>query len=88
MVYRPPVSGDFIGENGYVEVVISEQINTFFMPVLGVDQMLISARAVAGSGRSRRLCLCPQRNRRQSAGSQQRIDSDGNGVQGQSLFLR
>ncbi len=50
MVYRPPVSGDFIGENGYVEVVISEQINTFFMPVLGVDQMLISARAVAGVG--------------------------------------
>ena len=49
-INRPPVSGYFVGLNGYVEVIISEQIPTYFMPVLGIDHMTIGARAVAGVG--------------------------------------
>ena len=44
----PPVGGFYAGEDGYVEVIISRQLPTYFMPVLGIYDMTISARAVAG----------------------------------------
>ena len=44
----PPSSGTFAGRDGFVEVLISEQLGTFFMPVLGINSMTVSARAVAG----------------------------------------
>ena len=47
-INRPPLSGAFAGNNSFVEVIISEQLNTYFMPVLGVDHMTVGARAVAG----------------------------------------
>ena len=47
-VNLPPSSGDFAGDDNFVEVLISEQLGTFFMPVLGINNMTVSARAVAG----------------------------------------
>ena len=47
-INRPPDSGDFAGDNLFVEVIISQQLNTFFMPVLGIYDTTVSTRAVAG----------------------------------------
>ncbi len=44
----PPVGGFYAGQDGFVEVIISQQLPTYFMPVLGIYDMTISARAVAG----------------------------------------
>ncbi len=44
----PPAGGFYSGQDGYVEVIISQQLPTYFMPVLGISDMTISARAVAG----------------------------------------
>ena len=44
----PPLSGDFAGDDMFVEVSISEQLNTHLMPVLGIDDMTVTSRAVAG----------------------------------------
>ena len=53
----PPKSGNFSGQNGFVEVIISEQLPTYFMPVLGIDSMTVSARAVAGVGAASAGCV-------------------------------
>ena len=47
-INRPPASGDFAGNNMFVEMIISEQMNTYFMPVLGINDMTVRTRAVAG----------------------------------------
>ena len=47
-VNDPPEGGFYAGQDGYVEVIISQQLPTYFMPVLGISDMTISARAVAG----------------------------------------
>ena len=47
-INRPPVSGDFAGNNRFVEVIISQQLDTYFMPVLGIYDTTVSTRAVAG----------------------------------------
>ena len=47
-INRPPVSGDFAGNDRFVEMIISQQLNTYFMPVLGIYDMTVSTRAVAG----------------------------------------
>ncbi len=46
----PPTGGDFEGDENFIEVVISQDLATYFMPVLGINQMTVSARAVAGFG--------------------------------------
>ncbi len=51
-INRPPTSGDFAGKDSFVEVIISQQLPTYFMPVLGVNDMTVAARAVAGVGGS------------------------------------
>ena len=53
----PPSSGAFAGQDGFVEVIISEQLATHFMPVLGIDTMTVAARAVAGVGPSASGCV-------------------------------
>ncbi len=45
----PPVSGEFAGNDMFVEVTISENLSTHLMPVLGVDDMTVTSRAVAGA---------------------------------------
>ncbi len=47
-VNEPPLGGVYAGQDGFVEVIISQQLPTYFMPVLGIYDMTISARAVAG----------------------------------------
>ena len=46
-VYVPPVTGDHIGENGYIEVQISNNRPSFFAAMMGVLSWDVSARAVA-----------------------------------------
>ncbi len=43
-INRPPTSGDFAGKDSFVEVIISQQLPTYFMPVLGVNDMTVAAR--------------------------------------------
>ena len=47
-VNNPPSGGDFAGDSGFVEVIISHQLPTSFLRVLGVSSMDITARAVGG----------------------------------------
>ena len=47
-VSYPPVSGNYVGTNLAVEVMVCQSQRTFFMPVLGVNSADVCARAVAG----------------------------------------
>lgn len=47
-VSHPPVTGLHIGDNNYVEVVISKPTATFFAKIFGQSAVNVSARAVAG----------------------------------------
>lgn len=48
-VNRPPQSGPYVGDDHYVEVIITNPLRTFFIQVLGIDpQQRVVARAVAG----------------------------------------
>ena len=47
-VNNPPSGGKYSGNSDFVEMIISEDLPTYFMPVLGIRQMTIRARAVAG----------------------------------------
>ena len=47
-ISRPPVSGLHIGDNSYVEVVVSKPTPTFFARIFGNTSLTVSARAVAG----------------------------------------
>ena len=51
VVHHPPVSGAFIGDAGYVEVIVSEPTATFFTRILGSlwASLTPAARAVAGT---------------------------------------
>jgi hypothetical protein len=51
-VYHPPISGLMIGNVNFVEVVVSEQTNTFFGKIFGRFFMTPGARAVAGTSGS------------------------------------
>ena len=48
-VNNPPSKGNYAGNDDFVEVIISQDLPTYFMPVLGIRKMPVSARAVAGS---------------------------------------
>jgi Flp pilus assembly protein TadG len=50
VVNRPPASGPFAGQAGYVEAVVSEPTGTFFGKLLGWTSMTPGATAVAGGG--------------------------------------
>ena len=47
-VNNPPSSGKYSGNSDFVEMIISEDLPMFFIPVLGNRQMTVTARAVAG----------------------------------------
>jgi hypothetical protein len=49
-VHRPPVNGDFAGNNYFVEVIVHRPTPTFFMGILGPSSLMVRANAVAGSG--------------------------------------
>ena len=50
VVNRPPLSGTFVGNTNYVEVIASESTSTFFANILGWISMTPLATAVAGAG--------------------------------------
>src|SRR5512133_2055945 len=49
-VYSPPISGPYIGLTPYIQVIITSNVNTYFMRVLGIDQTqnIVQATALAG----------------------------------------
>ncbi len=59
----PPVTGQFVGQKGYCEVVIKCDHARYFSKVLGTDTIPIRARAVArgrkSAGKEAILCLDP-----------------------------
>jgi len=42
-----PIDGQFAGQSGYVEAIITQQVPTFFMHMFGRDSATVAARAVA-----------------------------------------
>jgi hypothetical protein len=42
-----PIDGQFKGQSGYVEAIITQQVPTFFMHMFGRDSATVAARAVA-----------------------------------------
>jgi hypothetical protein len=47
-VNNPPLSGAKVGDDSFVEVIISRNYPTTFLLVLGIERALVRARAVAG----------------------------------------
>ena len=47
-VNRPPSSGDFTADSDFVEVIITEDVPTFFMGFFGQNSVQVSARGVGG----------------------------------------
>ncbi|MGH8013725.1 MAG: pilus assembly protein TadG-related protein [Candidatus Binataceae bacterium] len=48
-VNNPPLAGEYAGDDQYIEVVVSQPVNTYFLAVLGYRSMTVSARAVSGT---------------------------------------
>jgi hypothetical protein len=46
-VVNPPVSGTYAGNSEYIQVMITSNLDTFFAPVIGVEQITNSVDAVA-----------------------------------------
>src|SRR5579862_1325856 len=49
-VNNPPLSGNYAGSDLYAEVIVTKNISTSFMGILGFPTMSISARSVGGTG--------------------------------------
>lgn len=49
-VNNPPKSGSYTSSSSSVEVIVSQNVPTFFMKVFGLSTIKVSARAVAGLG--------------------------------------
>lgn len=56
-VHHPPVSGFYVGNSQYVEVLISQNVPSFFIKILGFASTMVPARAVAGVGPPSRTCI-------------------------------
>ena len=56
-VYRPPVTGYYVGDNSAVEVVVSQPSPITFMSLLGWTSPTIPARAVAWAGANSEMCI-------------------------------
>jgi hypothetical protein len=51
-VYSPPISGPYTGRMPYIQVIITSNVNTYFMRVLGINvtQNIVQATAFSGKG--------------------------------------
>jgi hypothetical protein len=56
-VNNPPTSGAWSGVAGYVEVIVSRDVPTTFLRVVGREYSTVRARAVAGSQRYMDFCV-------------------------------
>jgi len=54
-VYSPPISGPYLGNTAYVQVMITSYVNTFFARIIGIAQTRNLVEAVALTGRSHTL---------------------------------
>ncbi len=45
----PPLSGPYVGNSEFIEVIITSHINTYFGPVIGIPQVTSTAHAVSQS---------------------------------------
>ncbi len=52
-----PIDGQFAGQSGYTEAIITQQVPTFFMHMFGRDSATVAARAVATDKGSSLNCL-------------------------------
>jgi hypothetical protein len=48
----PPLSGNYAGQSGFVEVIIQQPRPVYFMRLFGRSSVTVAARAVAGEGNS------------------------------------
>lgn len=48
VVNNPPLSGGFVGNSKYVEVIVTPNLPTVFMQALRINSMAVKARAVGG----------------------------------------
>jgi hypothetical protein len=48
VINRPPTSGDHVGDNRYIEAVVTKQVTRFFVGAIYSGAWQVSARAVAG----------------------------------------
>jgi hypothetical protein len=46
-IFNPPVSGPYSGNTDYIQVLITSHVDTFFAPVVGIDQITNKVEAVA-----------------------------------------
>jgi hypothetical protein len=78
-VYHPPVSGNYAGNSGFVEVVVSETVPTYFMSVLNINEATVRTRAVSGVVNNGNLCvlaLDPSRDRALRVTGTPRLDTE------------
>jgi hypothetical protein len=47
---HPPLTGNYTGNNSYVEVIVTKSLSTSFMSIVGAPTVNISTRGVGGSG--------------------------------------
>jgi Flp pilus assembly protein TadG len=46
-VHRPPLTGQYAGDDEYVQIIISSSVDTAFAPVVGIEQVNNTVQAVA-----------------------------------------
>jgi hypothetical protein len=51
-VFSPPISGPYTGQMAYLQVIITSDVNTYFMRVIGINQSqnIVQATAISGKG--------------------------------------
>jgi hypothetical protein len=47
-VNRPPLAGPKAGDSNFIEVILTEESDTFFLRAVGIDEQVVTARATAG----------------------------------------
>jgi Flp pilus assembly protein TadG len=78
-VYNPPISGTYTGNSGFVEVVVSETVPTYFMRILNFNEATVRTRAVSGVVNNGDLCvlaLDPSRDRSLRVTGTPRLETD------------
>jgi len=88
-VNNPPLSGPYIGDSGYVEVIINRQLTTFLSEIVLNTPPIATARAVAGiTGADMEACVLALSSSAQNSvymnGAGSTVDMDGCGVMANS----
>ena len=46
-IYNPPISGSYVGDSEYVQVIITSVVSTYFAPIVGITELTNRVDAVA-----------------------------------------